>query len=186
MNTPPTAPNPGDNVHSPLPSGEGIVRLEPKQHHPVEPGGFWRRFAAVTVDGLILSFALTPLTLVLGLAIGMGAVLGDPDTGSGTEHGLVLGFYILYYLVYLTGMFLYFGWFYKNKGATPGKMIFQLKVHHVDSGRYIGYWHAFGRESVGKMISAIVLGLGYLMVVIHPHKRALHDVVFRTRVVRSA
>ena len=36
------------------------------------------------------------------------------------------------------------------------------------------------------MISAIVLGLGYLMVVIHPHKRALHDVVFRTRVVRSA
>ena len=106
---------------------------------------------------------------------------GGPDTLRETLAATTA----LSYLVYLAAMFVYFGWFYKNKGATPGKLIFQLKVHHVESGRYIGYWHAFGRETLGKFISTMVLLLGYIMAIFHPEKRALHDLIFKTRVVRS-
>ncbi len=185
MTLSPTNPmNPG--IASPISESEGEagqIRLGVRENSPTRPGGFWVRFAAIMIDGVILGIALSPILAVFGILFAVGTG-GDPATIQDNPT-LLVGFYIVYYTVYFVAMFLYFGWFYKNKGATPGKLIFKLRVHHAESGRHIGYWHAFGRETLGKMISALTLLIGYLMVVFHPEKRALHDLIFGTRVVRS-
>lgn len=41
----------------------------------------------------------------------------------------------------------------------------------------------FLREIIGKFLSAIILGIGYLMVIWNPKKQALHDKIAKTYVV---
>ena len=159
----------------------GQIKLDVKEGSQNEPARFFARFAAAMIDGIIVSIISTPVALPIGLALGV-STSGDPTTLTAA----IAASTALAYLVFLIVMFMYFGWFYKNRGATPGKLIFKLKVYHMESGRYIGYWHAFGRETVGKFASTIILFLGYLMAIFHPEKRALHDLIFKTRVVRSA
>ena len=155
----------------------GQIKLNVKQSSLAQPGGLWVRFAAVIIDGMVLGLIVLPIYIIVAVA-DLEALFSDP---------LVAGaFSLSSYSIYFIAAFFYFGWFYKNKGATPGKLVFKLKVHHVESGRYIGYWHAFGRETLGKFISAVVLFLGYLMAIFHPEKRALHDLIFKTHVIRSA
>lgn len=184
MVSPPSDPsmNPGTpGTNSELRGVKGPIKLDLKEGSPSEPAGFFARFAAAVIDGIIVSLVATPMTLPISLAIG---VFNTDDPATLTAAIAVIA--TLSCLVVLVVMLVYFGWFYKNRGATPGKLIFKLKVHHVESGRYIGYWHAFGRETIGKLVSAIVLFLGYIMAIFHPEKRALHDLIFKTRVVRSA
>lgn len=187
MTSSPTDPmDPGATSPVSESGGEvGQIKLGVKEGAPTRPAGFWVRFAAIIIDGVILGIALVPIWIVLGIVFGMAIAAGADPAAIQDNTAMVVGFYISYYAVYFVCMFLYFGWFYKNKGATPGKLIFKLRVHHAEFGRYIGYWHAFGRETLGKMISFLTLLIGYLMVVFHPEKRALHDLIFRTRVVRS-
>ena len=166
----------------------GQIKLNVKQSSLAQPGGLWVRFAAVIIDGMVLGLIVLPIYIIVAVAVGAGfAVATVADLEALFSDPLVAGaFSLSSYSIYFIAAFFYFGWFYKNKGATPGKLVFKLKVHHVESGRYIGYWHAFGRETLGKFISAVVLFLGYLMAIFHPEKRALHDLIFKTHVIRSA
>jgi uncharacterized RDD family membrane protein YckC len=50
-------------------------------------------------------------------------------------------------------------------------------------GEPITYWRAFGRY-FGKLLSGIILGIGYLMAAFDEEKRALHDRICHTRVVK--
>ena len=84
----------------------------------------------------------------------------------------------------LTIHFFYYGWFYKNKGATPGKMIFKMKVVDFESGQNIGYGKMFLREFVGKFCSALILGFGFFMIAWRQDKRGLHDLIAGTQVIR--
>ncbi|MEE2839625.1 MAG: RDD family protein [Acidobacteriota bacterium] len=154
-----------------------------------------KRFLAYCVDwGIIgaLSYPVIFLGVVLFAAIRamLTGLLVNQDTtsfGNGFLAPIVVLLlalvFLLAYLSCIHGYFIYYHW---KQGAIPGKLIFKLQVHHVESGRYIGYWHAFGRETLGKFISTIVLFLGFLLAVFHPEKRAFHDLIFKTRVVRSA
>ncbi|MCW1296312.1 MAG: RDD family protein [Candidatus Parvarchaeota archaeon] len=67
-------------------------------------------------------------------------------------------------------------------GTTPGKMAFGLVV--VDeNGRYpIGLLRAFLRF-IGKIISGIILCIGFLLIIVDDKKRGLHDKVANTYVV---
>lgn len=191
MTSSPTEPPVGTETPTPVSetAGEpGQIKLDVNPGSLIQPGGVLVRFAAVIIDGTILGFILFPIVIIGAITVGVVyAVASVADLEGLLSNSLLVGALNLsYYAIYFLSAFFYFGWFYKNKGATPGKLIFKLQVHHVESGRYIGYWHAFGRETLGKFISTIVFLLGYLMAVFHPEKRALHDLIFKTRVVRSA
>ena len=41
------------------------------------------------------------------------------------------------------------------------------------------------RETVGKWISALILGIGFIMVAFHKEKRGLHDLIAGTWVVKG-
>ena len=73
--------------------------------------------------------------------------------------------------------------FFVNKmGATPGKMALGLKVVRPD-GRPVDLGRAFGRY-FAKMLSGLILFIGYIIAGFDSEKRALHDMICDTRVVR--
>lgn len=132
--------------------------------------GFWVRFCAKFVDGLICGGVNTALGLLLGLA-----AAGNPErAGMAAVISTLLGW--VFQLTYNV-------WFLGRFGATPGKMALGLKVIR-SSGDPLTYGRALGRV-FAEFISAVVLMLGYIMAAFDSEKRALHDHICDTRVVRK-
>ena len=121
----------------------------------VEYAGFGVRLAAAIIDGTITGVVGTIIDLVAGTAI-LGSL-----------------FSLLYYVL-LTGL----------KGQTLGKMALSIQV--VDSqGNPPGIWRAILRETIGKLISTIVMFLGFLWIIWDRHRRGWHDHIGGTYVVRK-
>jgi uncharacterized RDD family membrane protein YckC len=138
--------------------------------------GFWIRFVAVFIDGLIGWIVGTLIMLAVGLPI-----LG-PDPASIK----LSSFWTIYILVNLLqwGFAISYETFFIGKyGATPGKMALGLKVITPDGGR-VSYIKAFGRY-FAKIISGLLLLIGYIMAAFDEEKRALHDRICGTRVIRK-
>jgi uncharacterized RDD family membrane protein YckC len=62
-------------------------------------------------------------------------------------------------------------------------MAVRVKVIRTD-GTEIGYVRAFLREVVGKFLSKLLLGIGYLMVAVDSRKQGLHDKIADTYVIK--
>jgi uncharacterized RDD family membrane protein YckC len=135
---------------------------------------------AVVVDGAIVSVVTMPLNLVFGALMGFGATLSGDELQA--HGGLLALTYLGSYLLSLLTLFFYYGWFYKTKGATPGKMLMRLRVASFDTGTNLTYWRTFARETLGKFASSILLGIGFLMVAFRRDKRGLHDLLCHTHV----
>ncbi len=132
------------------------------------------RFIAYLTDLVILWCIQWPITKVV-----LGA-LGLVSMGFVTEVREGITFLISY-----TVLFFYYGYFYTKKGASPGKMLLGLAIYDETSGAYLTPWKAFFREAVGKFISAIPFFIGYVVALFRDDRRALHDLLFDTRVVRN-
>jgi uncharacterized RDD family membrane protein YckC len=95
--------------------------------------------------------------------------------------GFVLGrfgfLYILLVLVYFVGLTYY-------KGATLGKMFFGLRVVG-DKKQKLGVWQVVLRETVGKFVSGIVLGLGFVWILFDVKRQGWHDKIANTRVIEE-
>ncbi|PIE35598.1 hypothetical protein CSA56_03710 [candidate division KSB3 bacterium] len=134
--------------------------------------GFGIRFAAKLIDGLI---QVMISWIIAGTA---GAVLFFAF-----ELESSLGI-LLNIIVQVLGLLIGVGYttFFLGKyGATPGKMMFHLKVVTAD-GETVSYGRAFGRH-FAEGLSALILSIGYIMVAFDKEKRALHDRICDTRVI---
>jgi uncharacterized RDD family membrane protein YckC len=69
-------------------------------------------------------------------------------------------------------------------GQTLGKLALGIKVIDAE-GNVPGLWRAILREIVGKFISGLALGLGYVWISWDSHKRGWHDHIAGTYVVRK-
>lgn len=145
-----------------------------------EPGGFLPRFAAMVVDGVIITVLRLPITAPIQFVIKM---VKASDTLNTVSNIVALEVALL--ALALTIHYVYVGWFYHNKGATPGKMLFGLKVVRDDTGTYLTYGQAFLRETVGKLISGLPLGLGYFWALGRPDRKTFHDLMFKTQVLHQ-
>jgi len=135
--------------------------------------GFWRRLAALMLDGVIISV----VNMVLYLPMGFLAVGAQDDPTFLVAYQLVIMFLqIMIAAAYAT-------WFVGKYGATPGKMALKIKIVTADGDR-ISYGRALGRH-FATMISGMTMGIGYLMAGFDEQKRTLHDRICDTRVVRS-
>lgn len=136
--------------------------------------GFWIRAAAAVVDALI---AGTLQGIIVFLFAGLlGLLLHGFDSDSMLMlclGWLLSGAVSVVYYVYFTA----FG------GQTPGKMALRIKVVRTDSSP-LTLGRAFYREVIGKFVSGIILGIGYLMVAFDAKKQGLHDRMADTYVVR--
>ena len=68
------------------------------------------------------------------------------------------------------------------KGGTPGKLILGMRIVN-EEGNYIGIPMAILRY-IGKLLSGVILGMGYLMIAFTDKKQGLHDKIAKTFVVK--
>jgi uncharacterized RDD family membrane protein YckC len=119
--------------------------------------GFWRRFAAVFVDGIILAIPYSVLLAIMSQGAAWGlSILID-----------------LAYFTYLEG---------SASGQTIGKKLLSIRVIDFNSGGSIGYPRAFGRY-LGRFLSSAVLLLGYLWMLWDKEKQTWHDKLVSSVVV---
>jgi len=132
----------------------------------VRYAGFWVRFLAIILDGLLTSLVVTAITQLFNVF----------------QLSMPTNFEFTYFRSFLlTGLYnvLFIGYY----GATPGKAIFGLRVVSADGYKPVSYGVAFLREVLGKFISSFCLFIGYLWVAFDQRKQGWHDKIATTVVV---
>ena len=135
-----------------------------------EYAGFWIRFGATLIDGVIMSIIFViPMSFIYGDEYWLGTKL---------VHGFwdVMFTYILPCIATI--------WFWLRFMGTPGKMATQLKIVDASTGNQIGLDQAVIRY-FGYILSAIPVGLGFLWVAIDERKQGWHDKLAGTVVIRD-
>ncbi len=72
---------------------------------------------------------------------------------------------------------------YFTNGLTIGKRISGIKIISIYQRR-LGFWRCFGR-SLGYILSALELGMGFIQVFWSPNRMTLHDRIAETIVIRT-
>ena len=136
--------------------------------------GFWLRVVASLIDSLVTGVG----AFVIGLVMGVFLLFLFPDLLANSDSDAIFG------LVGFLGGLAYFGIMESSsKQATLGKMAMGLKVTDLD-GQRIGLVKAINRN-LGKIISYVLLGIGFFMAGFTRKKQGLHDKMVATLVVRS-
>jgi uncharacterized RDD family membrane protein YckC len=134
--------------------------------------GFWYRFAAYLVDAIILSVA----QLILASIFFAGRV---------AYYRIWSFFLFVPYTIVSTAIgWLYFALFQSSEWqATPGKKVMGIVVIDYDEKR-ISFGRATGRY-FAKIISGLILCIGYIMIAFTEKKQGLHDMIAETLVIRK-
>jgi uncharacterized RDD family membrane protein YckC len=127
--------------------------------------GFWLRLVAVIVDSGMLFIAMLGIGAVFEVNV-FAVTPTDID-----REGIAI----------LEGVMVLIGWlYYAGMESTPpqgtvGKLFMGIYVAGRDGDRV-----SFGRASLrywAKIISSLILLIGYLMAAFTRHKQALHDII---------
>ena len=134
--------------------------------------GFWIRFGAHSIDGVILTIVTTFINFFLIGFVSLRRM--DPMSMIASLSSVYTAQFAL--TAAYQSLFL---WKY---GGTPGKLMLGLKVVRPDgSGLSLGI--SFGRYAA-TLVSGFTMGIGYLMAAVDDEKRALHDRLCGTRVIK--
>jgi uncharacterized RDD family membrane protein YckC len=144
------------------------------------PAGFWIRFLAYIVDGFILALALI---VIGGVIVGLVIALGGPSEASEAAIGVGIVFGLLIYFVV--------GWLYEAlltsgpHGATLGKQAVGVRIVRAD-GAPLSFGRATGRHFLKILVTPMVpLAIGYMLAGWTKGKRALHDFMADTLVIKT-
>ena len=146
-----------------------IPTLKRDTENEFVPAGFWIRWGASILDGLIVGIMLLPINIV-------NQILVHKESKAG---------YIVGTLVYYLAYFAIAGYFISKKGGLPGKLILGLKIVDLETGFFPTPGKAIFRETLGKLLSTITFMIGYIMAGFRKDKRGLHDLVASTQVLRK-
>lgn len=129
----------------------------------VKYAGFWIRYIASSIDGLILTLAVNALPLILGFIFGNIFII------------LILRviglLFVPIYFIIMT---------YKQQ-ATIGKKLANLMVIS-DKAENLSLGQVILRETIGRIVSSIFF-IGYIMVGFTQRKQGLHDKIAKTTVI---
>ena len=125
-----------------------------------DQAGIGVRFSALGIDLLLVYVAIRLILAIL----------------------IELHIYMPFELSFLLGYPLYSFLLTGNRGQTLGKALCGIEVVRT-SGDSIGYFRAFAREFLGKILSALPVGLGFFWMLISRRKRAWHDALVDSEVI---
>jgi uncharacterized RDD family membrane protein YckC len=152
--------------------GSPPPRPQPHSHSlNFEYAGFWRRWVAALIDGLIVSLANGALGFALGagLAVALSHGPGGAESAKSVTHGVSL-------VVGAAVSWLYFALMESGPSqATLGKQAIGIIVTDSE-GEPISFARASGRH-FAKYLSGLLLMIGYLMAGFTEKKQALHDML---------
>ncbi|MXX92179.1 MAG: RDD family protein [Chloroflexi bacterium] len=121
-----------------------------------------QRFGAFLVD-----FVISVLVGVVGL-IAASAIGGDVNV---VNFLVSIGYWIVVLVMVAT------------RGQSPGKIAIGIKIVKTD-GRPIGFGTTLLREVIGKIISSIIILLGYIWILFDGQRQGWHDKIASTYVVK--
>lgn len=157
------APAPAYRV--PLPVMPATVKVGPAG---ALYAGFWVRLGAYLLDVLIMF----GIALCVNVSIGISA----PELDYGKAEGLfnLVAFFVfwLYHAIQESG----------PHQATFGKRVLGLRVGD-EQGQRLSFPRATGRF-LGKIMSSLVFGAGFLMIAFSDRKQGMHDKIASTLVLR--
>lgn len=139
------------------------------------------------IDGLILGVANGIVGVIFGSLSGASRQLAGSDalvSQTGALAGSRLFLAIIQVVVNLTINLSYSVGFLTLRGATPGKMALGLVVVDTQLGK-LTFSRALLRESIGKFISSVVLGIGYLVILWDKRRQGWHDQIANTLVIEK-
>jgi uncharacterized RDD family membrane protein YckC len=151
---------------------------------PMRYAGFWLRFLAMMLDGLILGFVFV---LIFGVAIvmmGLTAIDFKDQEQIQAHMPEFMAIYGMFILGSIVAQAAYEIWFIGRHGATPGKMACQIHVVTPYGGK-ISYARATGRHFAKYISANFTLYIGYIMAGFDDQKRSLHDRICETRVIKK-
>ncbi|MCI0451767.1 MAG: RDD family protein [Candidatus Latescibacteria bacterium] len=136
-----------------------------------EYAGFWQRFIANFIDGVLLAIIIWPILI---------AVYGwDYFTSTDVVAGPI-DFLLTWVLPAFAIILL---WMYKQ--ATPGKMAISARIVDAKTGAKPSTGQLIGRY-FAYIPSTLVFCLGFLWIAFDPKKQGWHDKLAGTVVVRPA
>lgn len=165
--------------------------------------GFFVRAAAYVVDNFILSAFGGILLIILGvmqladlnaISEAMNAYIADPTAEAAMSKVLEAPGTQLFLTIWGIVQAIYFIAFTAIKSATPGKMLFKIHVEPAYSIATVSKtakvsWLLSILRYVASLFTQFTLmlyGFGYLIVMIDPKRRTLHDWIARTYVVHNS
>jgi uncharacterized RDD family membrane protein YckC len=152
----------------------------------MEYAGFWRRYLASGIDGMIVSFlafGLNAIVLLLILPVFSGAKgvsFQELLQSGGFESGVLMS---LIYGVSFCVYFPYYVWPVYRSGATPGRKWMGIQI--VSERGEMELSQAVIRF-LSAFLSGLLIGAGYFMMLFHPRRKTLHDVIAGTVVIRAS
>jgi len=142
-------------------------------------GGFWRRFVAYFIDAITVNIALSMITTVLGVGGGFGGFAGQSF-----DEAAVIGLLSANIAISFIGTWLYFAVMESSHlQATVGKLALGVIVTDLE-GQRISFLRATGRY-FAKVLSGMILLIGYIMIGFTERKQGLHDMVASTLVHKT-
>jgi uncharacterized RDD family membrane protein YckC len=172
----------GDPWQFPAPAGTPSDK--PSDETPVERagerhyGGFFRRGAALLIDCFVISL----LAVVMGLMAYVGYRVGLAAHHQTMTRVTMVPLITMLTTAAATLATIYFVLFHGMDGKTIGKRLLRLRVVGMGNKR-IGY-----RRAVLRWIATLAFApllLGFLWVLLSREKRAWHDYLARTWVIRE-
>lgn len=189
--TPVSTSSPADTYAAtpspPVQTWQPPVAIQPTS--TVGYAGFWLRFVAAIIDGLILLAVRKILFLPFGIRTGMGMGMGGIFRGGRQPQDFsalmpMLGLMFRIAIISASIQWLYFSLMESSVWqATLGKKALGLTVTDLE-GRRISFGRATGRY-FAKILSTLTIGIGYLMAGFTAKKQALHDMIAGTLVLRK-
>jgi uncharacterized RDD family membrane protein YckC len=178
---PPRAPVAATPPPQPAWQAAAPVAAAPLARAPVTYAGFWLRFVAFIIDAIIVDIALgIPIAIIFG-AMGISLTsMSRPEEMVGAFFGV----FFLVEMIAVAGIWLYYGLMESSSWqATLGKKALGLYVTDLN-GQRITFGRATGRY-FGKIISGMILLIGYIMAGLTEKKQALHDMMAGCLVLRK-
>ncbi|MFC5272096.1 RDD family protein [Adhaeribacter terreus] len=156
---------------------ENFVIPETQTQNLTNYAGFWRRFAALLIDMLILS---VPVYFLATWFSDNPTQEINPTSTEAIEYQ----YFNIYNATSFLINWLYFSLFESSaKQATLGKQAMGIYVCRIDGTRL-----TFLRATLryfSKIISGVTLLIGYIMAAFTKRKQALHDLIADTLVLRK-
>ena len=183
-----------ENVQSEIPKGE--------------PVGLFRRGLVYIVDGLLISIPLACVIFILAGSVITGLeelklITAPPEGKTDSTHEMVSE---IISAVFVIGFgTLWYGWFNKNKGGSPGKILAKMQLINTKTGENLTYAQTFMRDVLFKVVFAMAftelltflvseqeaqrLGVVYYFIIaifiaVRKDKKGLHDILCNTQVIR--
>jgi uncharacterized RDD family membrane protein YckC len=145
-------------------------------------GGFWIRFVAVFIDGIIVSIPVIIIGVILGI-IAAVATNASSSNGNSATGAAFTGVNLLLDLISFAISIGYFVYFW-GRGQTLAMRLFHLRVADATTGLPIGYGRAALRY-LGYILSVIVCYIGLIWAAFDSRKQGWHDKIANTVVLQG-